>query len=183
MVQENRLKQIIKESIRSALSESVGIRKLYHCVDPVGKMSLADGIRSVVNNGLLLNDNGERGNCIWFNVGEPFYRNFRKMIVSIMATPENMEQFKMIDDYSQMAARKSIPFDCLTIEQIPFYTINGFPHTSIKSLRKNEDFIDMLNRNDYSNIVVFKDVVDRFSGQSLDWNKLNNPNVKLIDII
>ena len=183
MISENRIRQIIKESIRSALSESVDTRKLYHCVDPVGRRPLAKNIGSVVNNGLYIHDNGERGNCIWFNVGKPFYRDFRGMIVSIMATPENMERFKMTDDYSQMAAKKSIPFDCLTIEQIPFYTVNGFPHLSIKSLRKNEDFISLLNRIDFRDIVVFKDVVDRFSGQIVDWNKLTNPNVKLINIL
>lgn len=177
------IKKIIRESINKVLTESTDIQKLYHCVNPVGKIPLTDAIHGVVNNGLLLNDNGERGDCIWFNVGEPFYPHFQGMIVSIIATPENMERFKMIDDYSQMAARKSIPFEFLTVEQIPFWIINGRVSSSIKSLRKNEDFISILNRNPYPDIVVFKDVVDRFSGQILDWDNLTNPNVKLINIL
>lgn len=180
---ESDLRKIVAESVKQVLSETINTKKLYHCVDPMGKRSLADDIHVIVNNGLLVNDNGERGNCIWFNVGEPFYHNFRGMIVSIMATPENIERFRMTDDYSQMSARESIPFEFLTVEQIPFWACNGQLMISIKSFRKNEDFISMLNRLEFENIIVYKDVVDRFSGQILDWNKLTNHNVKLINIL
>lgn len=178
---KNRIEQIVEQSIKKVLNESVYTRKLYHCV--MSDMALKDTINSVVNNGLLIHDNGERGPGIWFNVGEPFYPNFRGMIVSIMATPENIERFRMVDDYSQMFARESIPFEFLTVEQIPFWVCNGFPMLSIKSFRKNEDFISMLNRLTSENIIVYKDVVDRFSGQNFNWNELTNPNVQLINIL
>lgn len=185
MISENRIRQIVKESIKHVLNESSDTRKLYHCVNPY--MPLQDAIHSVVNNGLLVHDNGERGSGIWFNVGEPFYPDFRGMIVSIMATPENIERFRIVDDYSQMFARESIPFEFLTVEQIPFCSFNGNIMTSFEFINKNRDtlgdFIDILNKSTYPNIVVFKDVVDRFSGQILDWNKLTNPNVKLMNIL
>ena len=177
--------------LKEVVNEMFG-KKLYHCVSPKN-MSLEDAMKSVLTEGLKVNDNGERGEGIWFS-DEPFYGDRAVFVVSIEANKDNIERFDIIDsEYNIAFAKKNIPAQYLTIEKIPFICFNGkyscFSPFYAKTygVGGKKDFIEMLNQNAYPNIVVFKDILEKYTSsdfvRTIDWNRLTNPNVSVANLL
>jgi hypothetical protein len=66
----NELRKLIQKTIKEHLNEQQEVEDnivLYHSLKNKKDLSIPDFIKSVVNNGLIRNDNGEIGNIIWFS--------------------------------------------------------------------------------------------------------------------
>lgn len=176
--------------------EMFGNKKAYHCVMPKS-MGIEDAMKSVIQKGLIPNNNGERGNGIWFSVDDKFY-NDAAFVVSLELSQENIDKFDIMDSDSSIAfAKKPIPFDKLEVEKIPIMCFNGRfscyePNNSNDYFEKTyvdrgKDFVDMLNRNGYHNIIVYRDIIEMFCSKEfcdrIRWDDIVNPNVKVINLL
>ena len=102
------------------LIENINNRKLYHQTSTDFNV-----IKNIIKNGLIPYDNGEVYG-IWFD-RKPFYNSYKSFMVSLPETEENLERydFSKFFDGDIKIARKQIPFNALTIENIPFASRNG----------------------------------------------------------
>ena len=166
------------------LTENINNRKLYH--QTVADINV---IKSIIENGLIPNDNGEVYG-IWFNK-KPFYNDYERFMVSLPETEENLEKydFSKFFDGDLKIARKQIPFNALTVENIPFASINGefcFYSNMFNEKFRNSKFVQkyenlatyIAEKTKKDNILIYTDLFEMFveSGTSYIFSKY--PHIK-----
>ena len=149
-------------------------------------------IKSIIKNGLTPQDKNDEGCGIWFSQ-KPFY-DIQTTTFSIPNNEETLRKynFNPTFDGDIKIARKRIPFEELTVENIPFAIIND--NSYLFSSSKNF-LISMANKNGYNNIaeylsnnknfesiVIYKDLFDNFVENGTSYVFEKYPNVKIINL-
>lgn len=164
---------------------------IYHCISPKS-MNLLDACRNVAQNGLMLNDNGEVGNVIWFSY-KPFYQN-AKVVLGLELTNETKDKFEITGDsikdnsnHGILWAHKPIPFDTLFIKKAPAVYINsnkefsfvidfGKQLSNVQLKAVNNGFKGMTDV--YGECIVFTDILYPFLTNPQIGKIENNPMIK-----
>lgn len=149
-------------------------------------------IKSIIKNGLIPQNKNDEGKGIWFSE-EPFY-DVRTTTFSIPNNDESLRKynFNTIFDGDIKIARNFIPFNELTVENIPFAIINDNAYLfssskkflmSMANKKGYNNIAEYLSNNkNFNSIVIFKDLFEKYveSGTSHIFNKY--PNVKIINL-
>ena len=181
-------KKEIYDDLMSINEDISNNNKLYHQTK-----SDFNIIKSIIKNGLIPQDRNGEGAGIWFS-DEPFY-NSKTTMFSIPNNEETLRKynFNPYFDGNIKIAKKRIPFDNLTVENIPFAVANE--HTYLYSSSK-DFFLSMAKRKgfdsiaeyiaenkNFKNIVIYEDLFNNFveEGTSQIFHKY--PHIKTVRLI
>lgn len=125
----DRIDEIIRRNIRGLLKEEpytfvndelVG-KRFYHSVIVRGGFdNYMEAVRSVFENGLVPNDNGEVGSAIWFGPEKHAYnQSTNRLEVSLEYNAETKRRYELSGDEGTMFAHTVIPIGELRIECCP----------------------------------------------------------------
>jgi hypothetical protein len=151
-------------------------------------MGILEALRSVMENGLIPNDNGEIGSAIWFSTDYNDYGEKGSFVVSIEYNTVNRMKFVMTLNGNSGFAYKTIPFNELTVVKIPvgIWDRDKRVINSKKFIDSSERIFSIKNMNNvptgitlYRNL--FNEYVQPYINEKDFLNKINNPNVKIID--
>lgn len=184
------LMSINEESFGSVVNENESnntSNKLYH--QTTNDINV---IKSIIKNGLIPQDKNGEGKGIWFSE-EPFY-DVRTTTFSIPNNEETLRKynFNSTFDGDIKIARKCIPFNDFTVENIPFAIINDNTYLfssskkflmSMANKKGYDNIAEYLSNNkNFKSIVIFKDLFEKFV-ESGTFHIFNNyPNIKIINL-
>ena len=122
------------KEISEGYNDDKGIIKLYHRVGLKTKNNYPDLIKSVTENGLITNDNGEIGSTIWFSDNYDDYGKNGIFVVSLdFDTKTNgvaNNEYGIVYQGHNAYAYNDIPFDKLNVVKIPVAYIGNNPITN-----------------------------------------------------
>ena len=179
-----------KNEISNLLNENASYNtncKLYHQTKNDFNI-----IKSIIENGLIPQDRNDEGNGIWFSQ-EPFY-DVRTTTFSIPNNEKTLRKynFNTTFDGDIKIARNRIPFEELTVENIPFAIINdnSYLFSSSKnfliSMAKKKGYNSIAeylsNNKNFKSIIIYKDLFDNFVEKHTSYIFDKYPNVKIINL-
>lgn len=186
---EENIKDVLRECLLEHLEgESV---TLYHRIGNKKGMSTPELVKSVLDNGLTPNDNGEIGSVIWFSSDFRDYAEKANFVVSIEFNEETRKLYDLRYDGHNGYGRAVIPFSALKVEKIPVMKLNGTVD--------NKTTIDIINGkyggNKYTpekfndnpiNAVIYADLFNKYVqpyiGIDNYLTQLDSPRIEIINI-
>lgn len=158
-----------------SINESIGSNtKMYHQCTDYNVDNVFDIIKSIVENGLIPFEKRDEGKGIWFVLGQPFYNNICHPTFSLIDSQENFIKynFNPMFDGEIRIARKPIPYQELTVENIPFaisnnrdllYTNGKEFYNKFAKLYGYSSIAEYLaNNENFEHLIVYTDLFDQY---------------------
>ena len=168
-----------------SINEAIGSNaKMYHQCTSCDVDNVFDIIKFIMENGLTPFDIRDEGEGIWFCLGQPYYNNEFHPMFSLLDSQENFEKynFNPLFDGEIRIARKPIPYQELTVENIPFAISNNRNLLYTKDKKFYNMFAEkygyssiaefLANNNNFEHLVVYTDLFDEYveNGTSFIFN-------------
>lgn len=158
-----------------SINESIGSNtKMYHQCTTCDTNNVFDIIKSIVGSGLIPFEKRDEGKGVWFSLGEPFYNGVNYPTFSLTDSEENFLKynFNPLFDGEIRIARKPIPFNKLTVENIPFAIINNKDLLYSKDKKFYSKFAKLhgcstiaeylANNENFKHLIVYTDLFDKY---------------------
>lgn len=158
-----------------SINESIGSNtKMYHQCTDYNVDNVFDIIKSIVENGLIPFEKRDEGKGIWFVLEQPFYNNICHPTFSLIDSQENFLKynFNPMFDGEIRIARKPIPYQELTVENIPFaisnnrdllYTNGKEFYNKFAKLYGYSSIAEYLvNNENFEHLIVYTDLFDQY---------------------
>jgi len=156
--------------LKRLYEEITGNVTLYHRIGNKNQLDIATLIKSVIDKGLVPNDNGEVGNVIWFSSDYNDYANSGDFVVSVEFNSDMKEKYEMKYDGRNGYAYRGIPFKELKVVKIPVITVRNRITPSDSAIRLiKSGLITVENINKMKdNVVVYEDAFEKYVQPNID---------------
>ncbi len=155
------LRKFIATTIREYLNEQQDLNDIVRLYHKVGKGLNWGIIKSVIENGLIPFNNGERGSVIWFSSNYNDYAEGNDFVLyyDLKLSENGINKYGIVYDGQNGYASKQIPFHDLGVEKIPIGESNGVFLT-------NDDFLTdgtfRITPKNTENATIYIDLFNRF---------------------
>ena len=183
-IELNESLKIIKK--RMNIKETVDNIILYHAVLKNKFSTYEELLHEIYSNGLKRNDNGENGNTIWFASSKEYADNKKPLVLSLEYNEINRDKYDLIYNGQYGFAYKDIPFEDLTVLNIPVINSNNDiinNHDAIwmfgKMIKSEDEFVEYLNSKleDFEkyniNYKVYRKPFELFVQPKLSYNAMS----------
>ena len=184
------MKNLIKQLLRENLDDN-GIVRLYHRISDK-KISGPDLIKSVFQHGLMLHNNGEVGDVIWFSDNYNDYAKNADFVVGYdYDKSKGYEENNGITyGWNGAFGHESIPFNDLILIEVPVMLIGRNKQTNenlIRLINESNFTPDRFNKITTKPLIIYQDLFNMYVQPNIDYpnflDGIDQTKIKLINVL
>ena len=185
------MKNLIKQLLRENLKNN-NIVRLYHRIGNKKNIYGPDLIKSIFQHGLILHDNKEVGDVIWFSSNYDDYAKNNDFVVAYDYDKSKGYEGNngITNTWDGAFGHEPIPFNDLILIKVPVMYIDKYVQT-------NEALIKLINTHNWTpekfnsikkdNVIIYQDLFNMYVQPKIDYpnflNGIDQTEIKLINVL